>query len=360
MIIFAPGFGVRSMPRSPDETKKTMEQKKILITGASGFVGSAIVDKALRQGFETWAGVRAASSRAYLQDPRIRFIDLDYAHAGKLIEQIARFVQENGKFDYIIHCAGVTKTPLKTNFYRVNFQYTRNLVEALIQTDAIPESFVLISTLSVMGPGDEKNYTPFMPNQRCNPNTHYGDSKLLTENYLKTIDGFPYVILRPTGVYGPRDKDYLLFVRMVKKGFDVKAGLRKQLLTFIHAEDLAEVALRCIEKKIYRKEYFVADGNAYTDNEFTAIIREILHKKGGITLRIPLIPLKAISFLSEKINGIFGKASTLNTDKYHIMKQRNWNCDTSLLAEELDFKPRYQLREGFENTIAWYRENGWL
>ena len=337
-----------------------MNTKKILITGASGFIGSATVDKALALGYETWAGIRKSSSRAYLQDERIRFIDLNYGDKTKLKEQLRDFIRENGRFDIIVHIAGLTKAVRKAHFDHVNYQQTRNFVDALIEIDAVPDSFIFMSTLGAMGVGDERNYTPIPRDCTPNPNTAYGKSKLKAENYLKSIDGFPYVILRPTGVYGPRDKDYLILMRAVKSGLNVGAGFRKQLLTFIYIDDLVRIIFACIEKGVRRKEYYVADGDIYTDTEFNTIVQHALQKKRVVRLKIPLAVVKPAAFLSEKIFAMLGKAGTFNADKYRIMKQRNWTCDVSPLKTDLDFQPDYPLKEGVEKTVEWYREKGWL
>ena len=78
---------------------------KILITGASGFIGGFLVEEALKRGYEVWAGVRSHSSRRHLQDDRIRFIELDYAHEKELDDQLKAFAQENGGWRYVIHNA---------------------------------------------------------------------------------------------------------------------------------------------------------------------------------------------------------------------------------------------------------------
>lgn len=337
-----------------------MNGQKILITGASGFVGSTVVDKALEQGFETWAGIRSTSSREYLQDERIRFIDFNYSDKEELTEELSRFTKENGKFDYIVHCAGITKARTPQNFYKINFENTKNFVDALIEAECIPDRFIFMSTLGVMGPGDESDYEPFRPGQPCKPNTHYGKSKFMAENYLKSLADFPYILLRPTGVYGPRDKDYLILIRAVKNGLSVSAGFRKQLLTFIYVEDLAKIVFDCIGKKMFRKEYYVADGNVCTDTEFNAIVRNALGKKWVVCLKIPLWIIKLAAFVSEKIALALGKVGTFNTDKYKIMKQRNWSCDISPLKTELDFRPAYYLKAGMAKTVEWYKEQGWL
>ena len=337
-----------------------MKNKKILITGASGFIGSTAIDKALELGYETWAGIRASSSKVYLQDKRIRFIDLNYGDKKKLKAQLSDFVAQNGRFDYIVHSAGITKAVRKSDFDRINYEQVRNFVDVLIELDAAPDSFIFMSTLGAMGVGDEINYTPLPPNCAPNPNTAYGKSKLKAESYLKSLPDFPYVILRPTGVYGPRDKDYLILMRAVKNGMDVGAGFRKQILTFIYIDDLVKIVFNCIEKNIYRKEYNVADGDVYTDTQFNTIVKQALQKKRVIRLKVPLWVVKPATFVSEKIFSMLGKSTTFNTDKYKIMKQRNWSCDITPLQHELDFQPDYRLKKGVEKTVKWYKEKGWL
>ena len=340
--------------------KKNSMQKKILITGASGFIGSAIIAKALEQGYETWAGVRASSNRDMLQDKRINFIDLNYADTSKLTDQLISFSNKNGKFDTIVHVAGITQAIRKSEFEKINFQYTKNFVNALIGADLVPKTFVFMSTLGSIGVGDEINYQPMQCDRIPNPNTAYGKSKLLAENYLKSITDFPYVILRPTGVYGPNDKDYLILMKAVKSGVNVGAGFKKQLLSFIYISDLVDIVFSVIDKGITRKEYFVSDGCSYTDDEFNKIVQHALKIKRVLRLKIPLFIVKAASYVSEKVGELLNRSVTFNTDKYKIMKQRNWSCDITPLQEEIDFTPKVHLKEGVERTVAWYKDKGWL
>lgn len=337
-----------------------MEQKKILITGASGFIGSTAVDRALQLGYETWAGIRASSNKVYLQDERIRFIDLSYGDRKKLRDQLSAFIDKNGRFDYIVHCAGITRAVRKSEFEKINYEQVQNFVDTLMEMDAVPDLFIFISTLGAIGAGDEVNYTPLQNDCTPTPNTAYGKSKLKAENYLKRLPGFPYVILRPTGVYGPRDRDYLILMRVVKNGLNVGAGFKKQILSFIYVDDLVKVIFACIEKKISRKEYYIAEGDVYTDAEFNAIVQQALRKKYVLRIRVPLWMVKTAAYISEKIFLFLGRPTTFNTDKYHIMKQRNWSCDITPLQVDLDFQPDYRLKEGVEKTVKWYRERGWL
>ena len=150
---------------------------KILITGASGFIGSFIVEEALKQGFETWAAVRKSSSRAFLQDERIHFIELNLSSQQQLVEQLRGM-----DFDYVVHAAGVTKCLNKADFHRINTEGTKHLVEALLEVKMPLKRFVFVSSLSVFGAIKEKlPYDEIREDDTPQPNTEHGRSKLATE-----------------------------------------------------------------------------------------------------------------------------------------------------------------------------------
>lgn len=319
--------------------------KRILITGASGFIGSFLVEEALKKGWQTWAGIRKSSSKEYLQDPKIQFIDLSFANKEQLKKEIKEHVSIHGKWDYIIHNAGLTKCLHPEDFDKVNYLFTRHLIEALQETNNIPEKFILMSSLSAHHP---------------QANTSYGRSKLKAEQFLSAQKDFPYIILQPTGVYGPREKDYYLMLKTIRSGLDVAAGMDPQKLTFIYVKDLAQAVFLALESQIKNRSYAVTDGNLYTDEQYTQIAKTALGKKYVLKIRVPLFILKIVSVISEDLSKLTKKASTLNRDKYQIMKQRDWSCDTQALRDELNFNPKYNLEKGMQECVKWYRENGWL
>src|SRR5947207_10984211 len=127
--------------------------KKILITGASGFIGSSLIEEGLRRGYEVYAGIRKTSSRNYLSDQRIKFFELDFSDASKLEKQVKEFSDAHGQFDFVIHNAGITKAKQISDYFTVNFQYTKHLVDALNESGNTPEKFVYMSSLAAIGPG---------------------------------------------------------------------------------------------------------------------------------------------------------------------------------------------------------------
>jgi len=333
---------------------------KILITGASGFIGSFLVDEALHKGWEVWAGVRKTSSKTYLTNSDLHFIDLDYADPIALLQQINTHTAEHGAWDYIIHNAGITKCTDKADYKRINYLYTVYFINALLKSGNRPRKFLYMSSMGAVGPGDENSGIPLNRTVKPNPISDYGRSKLRSEEFIRSRSDFPWIILRPTGVYGPRERDYYVMLKMINAGFDISVGLKQQLLNFIYIKDLSRVCFDALESTLNQKTWFVADGDIYTTKAFSNMIQEVLQKKKVLSIQIPLSIVKGVSIISGMLSRLTGKPSLLNPDKYRVMKQRNWTCDISELEHDLNFKPDYNLRKGMEETIAWYKKNGWL
>lgn len=332
---------------------------RLLIVGAGGFTGGFIAEEALRRGFDTYAGIRASTSRKYLSDKRIKFIELDFENPDSLADSLSKTLPNGYKWDYIVYNLGATKCTNFTDFNRINYEYLRLFTEALKQADKVPTKMLYMSSLSAMGPGDEKDYTPFSETRIPMPNTRYGASKIKAEMWLATA-GIPYVIFRATGIYGPREKDYFLMFKSIAAGFDFSVGLRKQLLSFIYVEDIAVAIFDALQKAPVGKTYIIAEERSYTQKEFRTLVAKELGQRFVIPIRIPLWGVYIVSLIAEKIGLLRGRPATLNRDKFHIMRQRNWSADISAARRDFAFNPSTSLKEGIQRSIKWYRENNWL
>lgn len=359
-------------------------QIKILVTGASGFIGSFLCEEGLKRRMAVWAGMRKSSRRQWLQNEWLQFQTLDMTDRATLAQQLTQFKQKHGRWDIIVHAAGATKCLDPADFDRNNYDCTVNLVETLRQLDMVPKLFVYVSSLSVVGPAREAPspaptgqplsdgrasiYDEITAADTPHPNTAYGQSKLRSEQYLQSLDFlFPYVIFRPTGVYGPREKDYFLQAKSVKQHIDFAVGYRRQEITFVYVQDLVDAIFAAVEKAqigqvavVERKIYHVSDGRAYSSRAFSDLIQRELGVAGVLHIKAPLWFLRCVCAVSDWWSRRTKRVATLNNDKYKILSQRNWQCDISPLRRDLGFTPQWPLERGTAETVAWYRKNHWL
>ena len=328
----------------------------ILITGASGFIGSFIVEEAIRRGFETWAAVRGSSSRQFLTDERINFIELNLSSEEQLKEQL-----KDHQFDYVVHAAGVTKCLNKADFHRINTEGTQNLVRAIQALKMPLRRFVYISSLSIMGAiREQQPYTEILESDEAKPNTAYGRSKLEAEQWLDTVEDLPYVILRPTGVYGPRERDYFMMAKSIQSHTDFAVGYKQQDITFVYVTDVVQAVFLACEKGVTGRRYFLSDGEVYQSSTFSNLIRKELGNPWWIRVTAPIWVLRIVTFIGEYVGHLTGKVTALNNDKYNIMRQRNWRCDIKPAQQELGYEPKIKLEEGVRRSIKWYKDNKWL
>lgn len=331
--------------------------KKVLVVGAGGFVGGFIAEESLRRGYETWVAVRETTSRRYLTDDRLNFVILNYDDKQQVAEALLSALPEGEKWDYIIYNLGATKCANFMDFNKINYIYLRTFVDVLRENSLVPDKFLFMSSLSALGPGDEVNYTPLKSDMIPNPNTRYGLSKIKAETYLETLMDFPYIIFRATGVYGPREQDYLMMIKSIDSHWDFGVGYRKQLLTFIYVEDLVNAMFDAVASGVVKKKYIISEDKSYTQKQFREIVAKELGVKWVIPMKLPMWIVYLASVVAEKWGLVRMKPSTLNRDKFKIMKQRNWSCDVSDAKRDFGFNPEFSLIDGVKATVKAYLED---
>ena len=333
-------------------------KKKVLITGASGFIGSYLVEEALQQGYEVYAGIRKTSSRTFLQHPDIRIMEFDFSSPTQLRRQLENFIAEKGGFDFIIHNAGITQANSRKEFHTVNFYYTQYLVEAVKASGMPLQKFVLISSLATYGPGPT-DFRPIHVDDDCRPISDYGLSKLKAALHLAD-SGLPYLSIHPTGVYGPRDKGFLQFIKLVNHGLEPYVGKHRQSLSLIFVKDLTRVVVSLLGSPAVNLAYLVSDGEAYDKEQIGIEIKKILRKR---TIKL-VLPLKAVQFgiscLDAVNRVVFKRLPFLNRQKLDEISSPNWLCSSDDIWQSINGKPQYNLANGIAETITWYKENKWL
>ena len=354
--------------------KPLSPMSKILITGASGFVGSFLVEKALELGFDTWAVLRKTSSKEYLTDPRIHFIELDLGNDAVLTQQLSEHAAQHGAFDYVIHAAGATKAPNEAAFRRTNTEGTLRLARTLLDLQLLNGRFVFVSSLSVVGAVAENpirqadgtvaqgldRYRAITDADTPQPNTAYGRSKLDAERSLATLEGLDFVTLRPTGVYGPRERDYFLMADSIKKHIDFAVGYTPQALTFIYVRDLVDACFLALHRGERGRCYFLSDGEVYDSRAFSDLLQQEMGVKWVVHIKAPVWFLHAVCQVSTWISKCTGKMSTLNMDKFQLLRQRNWICDITPTQQDLGYAPQWTLSRGVPEAVAWYKAEGWI
>ncbi len=328
--------------------------KNILITGANGFIGSFLVEEALERGFKVFAAVRKNSSTTFLKQSGATLVETDY-HS---VDSLTQVLKQNN-ITHIIHNAGLTKSPSPAELIRVNKELLVNLVEAIRQSEIGLSKLVFVSSLAAYGPADKQPGGIVKDSSTPHPVTHYGESKLAAESYLRQQKDIPYVIIRPTAVYGPREKDMLNVFQLINKRLNLQPAVLGQKLTFIYVKDLVRLIMLAAEKGAPHKAYFATDGHVYTGDAFPGFVSEYL-KKRALKVKVPLIVVKSLAFITEKVSGMWDSYPIFNVNKVNELKAKNWNCDVSNLEADLGFRAEYDLTRGIPETIEWYKENKWL
>ncbi len=329
---------------------------KILITGASGFVGSWLVKEALNRGLDTFAGIRSTSSKKFLQDDRIKFVNLDFTDH----DALRQMLKENS-FDMIIHNAGVTRTHQDSIYFKVNSEYTIDFAKIALDTlrDNL-KKFLFISSIEAYGSADDTAEGVVSNDIKPSPRTTYGLSKLRAEKGLFDIAGLPLLILRPTAVFGPGEKDLFEFWQTVKRfRITPSVGDAEIKYSFVYVKDLVRVVVDAVTSDITGKSYFVSDGRIHKMKDFLGHIADSLSLKTfGFT--IPFFVLDAAVVVTGLIDKVTGKKSLLNPEQMAKAKARNWDCDIADLVKDFDYQAEFSLQDAIHETTQWYKSNNWL
>lgn len=149
-------------------------------------------------------------------------------------------------------------------------------------------------------------------------------------------------------------------MKSIASGFDFSVGFRKQMLTFIYVKDLATAVINALEAGPKRRAYFISESRGYTQKEFRKIVCRELKKKFVIPITCPIWLVQMVCVFCTIYTKFTGKPTTLNVDKFRILKQRNWLCETADTERDFNFTPQYSLERGVKEAIAWYKQAGWL
>jgi nucleoside-diphosphate-sugar epimerase len=319
---------------------------KALVTGAAGFIGSYLAEALLKRGYEVTCIARSTSNLRWIEHLDLKYISCDLTD----IDSCADKMRE---FDYIFHLAGRTKATTEREFFLANAVCTGKLAKIAAERSPGLRRFIYISSLAAAGPSSDG--IPLKEDCEPVPVSFYGKSKLEGERaVLRYREVMPITIIRPPAVYGPRDTDFLVMFRMVKRGIFPFWG--KGVYSMLYVEDLVNGIMLSAEKKEAEdKVFFLSDEMVYTNEHIIEEISAALETK-PLKIRLPLSLVPFFAFLGEKIN----KKSIINSDKVRELRFSNWTCAVDKAKSELGFSSKTTLREGVKWTADWYKIHRWL
>ncbi|MGD9488482.1 MAG: NAD-dependent epimerase/dehydratase family protein [Calditrichaceae bacterium] len=325
---------------------------KILLTGATGFIGSFLAESLLNRGYEVRCLVRSTSNLRWIAD-----LDVECFY-GSLNDRKA-LGDAIKDVDYVYHIAGVTKADSEEKFYRGNYEGTKNLIDAVINSKHKIKRFLMVSSQAACGPSP--TISPVNESIDPVPITFYGRSKLAAERYVMGLSKkVPVTIVRPPVVYGPRDTDVLEMFKTAKMRLIPQLGGREKYFSLIYAKDLVNgIILAAENKKSAGKIYFLANSKPVSADEFARIILDLLGKR-GIRVSIPMPLMKLIATVSETYAKFSGKDTIINRQKILEMEPDFWVCSAKKAKEDFGFEAETSLEDGIRETLSWYVRNNWL
>ena len=328
--------------------------ERVVLTGATGFIGGFLAEALTDQGYEVFPVVRSGSNTTHISFLKDKFITLDFNSSS----QIAQVLNEV-KPAFFVHNAGLTRSASQTELDLVNAEYLKNILDGIRISEIQLKKFVFVSSLAAFGPAEFSEEGVVSQRSTPNPLTMYGKSKLKAEQYLSEYSDINHIIIRPTAVYGPREKDLLTVYKVINAGLEIYIGSKSQQLSFIYVTDLVNIIIKAMEYPKVHVAFFATDNKIYSIVEYNKFIKKAL-KRRTLQLVIPLALFRLMAWWSEKIGKISGKYPALNIDKANELSARSWHCDMQTTIDELGYVPEVHLEDGLSKTIIWCRENEWI
>jgi dihydroflavonol-4-reductase len=325
---------------------------KVLVTGATGFIGSHLVEALLQKGEQVRCLLRKTSDLKWLRGLPIESVQGECNDKSSLADAVKGV-------DQVFHLAGVTKAVIEKTYFEVNALGTENLIHACLEHNPYLQKFIYLSSQAAAGPC--QNGAKKRESDRCEPVSPYGQSKRMGEDLaLAHAHELPLLILRPSAVYGPRDRDIYTFFKLLSKKIKPCLSGQEQRISLCYVQDIVQAILLASQTKESGGEiFFLSDGHGYCWEEVGDIFAEAM----GITpicIRVPEWMILGIASISEYFSKISGKPVLLNKGKVEEMVQKNWVCDITKAKEVLGFEPTVPLMEGARLTFEWYKKENWL
>ncbi|MCD6165522.1 NAD-dependent epimerase/dehydratase family protein [bacterium] len=323
----------------------------IAVTGATGFIGSHLVEALLQRGNRVVCLIRKTSNLRWLRNLNLEFVYGDLCNG----ENLEQFVSEA---DQIFHLAGLTKARGETEYFAVNTLSTQRLLKVIEKVNPNLQRFVFLSSAAAAGPSP--NSIPVRESDPVAPITSYGRSKAEAEKIVLSFSSkLPVTIIRPPAVYGPRDQDVYVYFKWTQRGVQVLIGKNRQL-SLVFVKNLVQGTLAAAEHSAAIGEiFFITDDGIFTWEYLNELIARALGVR-PICLHFSESLLNVMAVFAEAYGKIIRKPILLNREKIRDISQRYWICDNSKARQVLGFIPPHPTAKAIQETADWYRKHGWL
>jgi nucleoside-diphosphate-sugar epimerase len=319
---------------------------RVLVTGAAGFLGTALVRALLARGDSVRALVRAPTGAPALAGVEVLAGDATDA------EPVRRAVRG---CDVVFHLAGLRRSTDPAEFLRVNAGSTRTILEACLAEAPGLSRFVLAGSLAAAGPSRR----PRREDEPLSPSEPYGASKAEAERIALAHAGrLPVAIARPPRIMGPGDRENLLFFRIARRGLALSFGDRP--LSWIDVDDCARGLLLLAEREEARGEaFFLAAPETITAE---GLMAESARALGVRSRRVPVPAplLRGAAAAADFLSDVTGRKLPLNRKLAAQVLAPGWVCDPSKARARLGFEARTPFAESIARAARWYVEKGWL
>ncbi len=327
---------------------------KVLITGATGFVGSHVVDVLLERGHDVFYIARSTSNMRWLDGKKVTRVDGSLFDVDSLKDAVTGM-------DALIHVAGLTAARNEAEFRKGNLDATQNLIDAVRAYNPGLKSFVHTSSLTVCGPAPSLERPTTEDQTDLRPLTAYGRTKKLAEDAVRQAMDIPWTIVRPPAVYGPRDAAILSFFQAVHKGLATLIGFGDSRVSLVHARDLARGIVMAMEQPVaIHQTYFITSDEFYSWPQIVDVTKTAMGKSFVLPVRLPHSLVLGIAGTVGFFGKLSGKPPVLDYEKGLDLIQPYWICSSEKARRDLGYRQEVSLEDGIRGTVQWYREHKWL
>lgn len=325
--------------------------KSVMLTGATGFIGAHIAEKLIQKNISTRLFVRKRNSLMDLLEKKGAKIYVAQPDDPGMLAKSLPGV------DTVIHCAGATKALKEDDYFKANLEFTIHILNLLNKQ----QNIIFISSQAAAGP----SYSPVPIDEKAVPKplTYYGKSKLLAECHIREWgmeNAKRYTIIRPSVVYGPGEKELYKYFKLIKIGLLVLFGNGKKRISIIHIEDLVCAVIAAAERPSTGETYFVANDESYSWEEIGCAIKKALNKTFLLKVKLPEFAAYPLAYFFVLLSLLTGKPALMNSQKIIEMKQSAWLCSNRKIKKTLNWRPKFSLEKGIQQTADWYMKKNWI